>query len=100
MPMNETGKFQDRLLGVYCCGHVFRRQCRVLLVGRQDGDWQFLCGETDHSDPGEPYHVSVGALIDIDPTLDGIADLPAEWEAERLDVDSPWIRTRCGARDA
>jgi len=72
----------------------------VRLVGRQDGDWQFMCGDVDHSDPNEPYHVSIGALLDFDPTLDCIADLPAEWEAERPDAESPWIRTRCGARDA
>lgn len=98
--MNDGAKFLDRRLGVYCCGHLFRRKRPVRLVGRQDGDWQFLCGQTDHSDPDEPYHVSVGVLLDVDLTLDEIADLPAEWEAERQEPGSPWIRTKCGADDA
>jgi hypothetical protein len=98
--MSNGPKFLDRRLGVYCCGHVFRRERLVRLVGRQDGDWQFLCGRTDHSDPNEPYHVSVGVLLDVDPSLNMIADLPGEWEAERQEPGSEWIRTRCGAQDA
>src|SRR4051794_40624993 len=93
-------KFADHLLGVSCCGHIFRRERPALPVGRQDADWQFLCGKTDHADPNEPYHVSVGALLDFDRSPNQIADLPEEWEAERLDPHSPWIRTRCGAKDS
>jgi hypothetical protein len=74
----ESPKFEDSRLGVYCCGHAFWRERPVLLVIREDGDWQFLCGGADHADPLEPYHVSVGALLDADPTLNQIADLPAE----------------------
>jgi hypothetical protein len=98
--MDNDTKFPDHRLGVFCCGHVFRRQRRVKLVGRQDEDWQFLCGENDHSDPNEPYHVSVGVLLDVDPTLNEVADLPAEWEAEREEFGSAWIRTKSGSQSA
>ena len=98
--MSEDRKFGDRRLGVYCCGHLFRRERETLLVVRQDGDWQFLCGKTDHSDVDEPYHVSVGILLDTDSSLHAIADLPVQWEAERKEVSLEWIRTRCGAQDA
>ncbi len=98
--MSNGEQFIDRRLGVYCCGHLFRRERPVRLVERQGGDWQFLCGETDHSDPDEPYHVSIGVLLDMDPSLDEIADLPAEWEAERQELGSVWIRTRNDVRDA
>lgn len=99
--MRSTPKtFPDRFLGVYCCGHVFRGERPVELVGRQDGDWQFVCGNIDHSDQSEPYHVSVGILLDADPSLNEVADLPNEWEAERQGKGNPWIRTRCGTRDA
>ena len=90
--MSKYG-FEDRRLGVYCCGHLFRRERPALLVARDDGDWQFLCGGADHDDPLEPYHVSVGVLIDTDTTLNQIADLPPEWEAERPAVGDAWIRT-------
>jgi hypothetical protein len=36
----------------------------------------------------------------MDPSLDEIADLPAEWEAERQELGSVWIRTRNDVRDA
>jgi hypothetical protein len=94
--MSDKLKFPDSRLGVYCCGHLFRRERSVLLVGRQDGDWQFLCGQKDHLDPDEPYHVSVGVLLEVDPTLHEIANLLPEWEAERHEVGSTWIRTPYG----
>lgn len=88
-----SSRFTDQRLGVYCCGHLFRRERPALLVAREDGDWQFLCGNVDHNDPLEPYHVSVGALLDMDPTLNEIADLPPEWEAERSEIRADWLRT-------
>lgn len=97
--MSKT-RFDDRRLGVYCCGHVFRRERPVRLVGRADGDWQFVCGDTDHPDPREPYHVSVGVLLDVDPSLNEIADLPTEWEAERPEPGAVWLRTQYGIPDA
>jgi hypothetical protein len=90
-----TARFTDPHLGVYCCGHVFRRERPVLLVAREDEEWQFLCGGPDHPDPSEPYHVGVGPLVGHDPTLHGIADLPSDWEAERGSVDAAWLRAAC-----
>lgn len=94
--MEKVARFHERRLAAYCCGHVFRRERPIKLVGRPDGpDWQFTCGGADHSDSSssEPYHVSIGALLDLDQTLHEIADLPVYWEAEREMVGSPWIRT-------
>lgn len=88
----EDSKFDSRL-GVYCCGHVFRRERPVLLVVREAGDWQFLCGGADHDDPLEPYHISVGILLDTEPALNKISDLLPEWEAERTEVGRDWLRT-------
>lgn len=98
--MNKYKKFIDRRLGVFCCGHVFRRERLVMLVGHQDGDWQFVCGKADHVDPDEPYHVSLGVLLDVDSSLNEIADLEVNWEAERSKIGSAWIKTRCEANDA
>lgn len=89
-----TDGFQDKRLGVYCCAHLFRHERPVLLVVRGDGDWQFLCGNVDHDDPLEPYHVSLGLLLDSDPSLHQIADLSADGEAERPEIGGSWLRTR------
>lgn len=67
--MNECTKVFDRRLGVICCGHVFRRERPVQLVDRQGKYWQFLCGGIDHADRKDVYHVSVGVLFDVDPSL-------------------------------
>ena len=91
--------FPDPHLGVFCCGHVFRHERPVRFVLRSDGDWQFLCGSDDHKNPERPHHVHVGALMARDPSLGTIADLPAEWAAEREAPGSPWIRTRPEAID-
>jgi hypothetical protein len=98
--MSDTPSFKDPRLAVYCCGHLFRRERKARLVGRPDDDWQFLCGEDDGADPREPYHVSIGVLLEVDATLNDVADLPVGWEAERKRVGTPWLRTRCGAQDA
>lgn len=90
-------RFLNEKLGVYCCGHVFRQERPVLLIVRDGGDWQFLCGAVDHADPAEPYHVCLGYVLGADPTLHAQADLPTACEAERGAVGEPWLRT-CGTQ--
>lgn len=94
------GEFLDPPLGIYCCGHVFRQERPVLLVVREEGDWQFLCGDVDHPDANEPFHIGVGHLVAHDPSLDDAADLLPNWEAERKSLGSAWLRTPCDAKDA
>lgn len=57
-----------RLLGLengvweyFCCGHVFRREREVKLVLHEKGDWQSMCGGTDHSGPDGKF-VLVGVF--------------------------------------
>jgi hypothetical protein len=58
---------------------------------RDEHDWQFLCGGVDHNGPIEPNHVSVGILLNVDPTLHQIADLLPYWESERAEVGRNWL---------
>lgn len=97
--MSDTLKFPDYRLGVFCCGHVFRRERPVRLVYRER-DWQFLCGGIDHPDRSDYHLVCVGALVDFDPKLNELANVPYGWDAERHDPGSPWIRTGSVATDA
>lgn len=84
------GVFSVPNLGVFCCRHVFRAERPVLLVSREHGDWQFLCGGGDHHSPEEPFHVGVGHLVSRDGSLNEVAALPAECEAERSRIGSAW----------
>lgn len=77
----------------FVCEHVFGATRPVLYVCRSGGDWQFLCGG-DHGPEETPRLVGVGHLIERDPSLETILDLPRGWEAERESALSPWSRTR------
>lgn len=95
----QSPGFKEPRLGVFCCGHVFRREREVKLVAHDDkADWQFMCGATGHSRT-DGHFVIIEVLLRFDPSLDQLADLPRGWEAERDDSRSPWIRTQSGARD-
>ena len=84
---------KSRHLGVFICGHIFRDERPVLLVIHEtDGDWQLLCGG-DHDVGETPHVVGVGHLLDRDPSLQELADLPLGWEAERESADASWQRT-------
>jgi hypothetical protein len=92
--------FKDHELGVFCCSHVVHEGQAILYVSHDgDGDWQFLCGETGHGvDQGHLSHL--GHLLDLDPTIQELADLDLGWEAERSAIDAPWVRTKRADQDA
>ncbi len=73
---------------------VLDRTLPILLVTHDDDDgaWQILCGTTD--DPEDGRIACLGCLLQLDPTIASIADLPAGWSASRKTSDSPWVRHR------
>ena len=85
--------FAPNNLAVYMCSHVFDSVRPVLLVIHEQGDFQFMCGASDHGS-NDIHVVGVGHLTERDPTLNQCADLPEGSEAERSAVGSPWLRAR------
>lgn len=77
----------------FICSHVFAESASVLLVLHDDGDWQFLCGG-DHADDEVPVVVGMNHLLDADPSIETVLDLPIGWEAERKSMRAPWERRR------
>jgi hypothetical protein len=73
----------------YLCSHVFDRECAVLLVIHDDGDWQFLCGG-DHAAHELPKVVGLNHILEEDPTLNAVMELPERWEATRAAVGDLW----------
>lgn len=67
----------------------------VLLVVRDadEGDWMFLDG--GEWDSGEGRMVSLGSMIELDPTLAALASLPLGWEASRATVGGEWRISPC-----
>lgn len=73
----------------YICDHIFKNTHPILLVSREEGDWQCLCGGVHHNEI--PHVVGINHLFDRDPTLNELRDLPNGWEAER---DAPNLQWR------
>ena len=55
-----------------------------------DDSWAFTCGTTD--DPKDGLVVGMGCIVEVDPTLRTIADLPPGWGAWRKAVGEEWVR--------
>jgi hypothetical protein len=80
-----------RNLGVFTTTRILHENYPILLVCHDDdGDWQFLCGTTD-----APDHCRLACLIDMverDPSVNDISDLPLGWRAWRERVGAEWNR--------
>ena len=57
-----------------------------------DDSWAFICGTTSESTDGRV--VGMGRIIQKDPTVKQIADLPPGWGAWREKVGGAWTRYR------
>ena len=58
----------------------------------EDGTWQFLDGnEVSESDA---VVVSLSNVVEVDPSLQELADLPRGWRAQRDSPQSLWQRFR------
>jgi hypothetical protein len=55
-----------------------------------DGDWQFLCGTT--LDTVDLKLVCLGCMLEMDPTVGELADMPPRWCASRQSTDAEWIQ--------
>jgi hypothetical protein len=72
--------------------HVLDGSKPVLLVthDEDDGMWQVLCGTT--GDPDDCRLVSLEEMLQREPGLAELADLPLGWCAWRETAQSPWVR--------
>jgi hypothetical protein len=64
----------------------------ILLVTHDldDGAWQFLCGTTN--DDADGRVVGLGTIVDQDPSVIELADLPRGWRAWRRSPEDSWQR--------
>jgi hypothetical protein len=72
--------------------HVLDGSQPIVLVSHDadDGIWQFLCGTTN--DPHEGRVVGLDCIVDLDPSVAELADLPLGWRAWREHREAPWCR--------
>jgi len=57
-----------------------------------DDSWAFTCGTSNKSE--DLMLVGMGEVVDRDPTLTSIADLPPGWSASRKSIKDNWVRTK------
>jgi hypothetical protein len=55
----------------------------------------FLCGDGNSSD--EHHSVGFGHVLQSDPTIDEVLDLPAGFEAERTELGKKWHQSKLPA---
>ena len=63
---------------------------RLVTHDADDGEWQFLDGE--HVFEEDAAVVLLGELLQFDPSLVELADLPIGWYAWRASTADPWER--------
>ena len=78
----------------FVCSHVFENAKPVLYVSKEDGEWQFLCGE-NHAEGELPRVVGLGHLLERDSSLFQILDLKDDWDAERRYIGDKWVISEC-----
>jgi hypothetical protein len=91
--MAEPWPFADPPnMAVITLAQVFLQGMPVLHVthDEDDGGWQFLTGEIAEVSQG--IVVCLREMIDHDPSLAALADLPLGWYAWRPDKESAWER--------
>jgi hypothetical protein len=85
-----------RVFGAQTCSHVLEEDRPILLVSRElDGEVLAVCG--GESDSGMTMRVlPLDRLLDLDPTLAQLADMPDGWVALRESPDDDWVRSKAG----
>lgn len=79
----------DREREVFVCSHV-AAQAPILYVSHDaDSDWQFLCG-APHEDAEGARLISLGQVVEADPTLNQLAKLGSGQQATREQVGADW----------
>jgi hypothetical protein len=80
-------------VAVFTTTQVLRLRQPILHVSHddEDGAWQFASGAQQVS-AGDAMIVALEEMVEHDPTICELADLPLGWFAERDGVGSPWRR--------
>lgn len=88
-----NSRFQGPLnLAVIVCSRVLERSSPVLHVSHdEEGDWQFLCDGDHGHDHGDRGRVlSLGEVLALDSSLEGLAGLPEGFRAWRSAAGAAW----------
>ena len=82
-------------VAVFTTTQVVRHHQPILHVSHydEDGAWQFHTG-TRHVSEADVMVVALSEMVEHDPSICELADMPCGWFAERDRVGSPWRRVQ------
>jgi len=74
----------------FTCDHVLNRERPILHVTRdEDGDWQFMCGQNDHTEANAKI-ISLKQVTEIDQSVNDLFEMPLGVGADRASVNEKW----------
>lgn len=75
---------------IICC-HIMKSGAQILYVShnKDDGMWQFLCGEAHTTD--EARIIALQEVYDYDQSIGALCDMPCGYYAERKTKNDVWI---------
>ena len=91
--MNAEWKFdQAKNVAAVTSVHITKKNMPILLVSHYSDDhsWAFLSGQPITVE--ESQIVSMGEIVNLDPTVSEVASLKAGWSAERKAVGEEWSK--------
>ena len=79
----------------FVCDHVLSKQRPILYVAhdKEDGSWQFLCGQDDHTEANAKI-ISLKNATVIDTTINDLYEMPLGVGAERKSIKDKWTPFR------
>ena len=90
----RTVSDRKRIFGAQVCAHVAEEDKPILLVSREaNGEVLALCGG-ENDTPDAIHDVPLSQLLEQDPTLSLLADLPDGWAAMRDSAYDDWVRSK------
>ena len=83
---------EKRNVAVFTLKQIIHSNKPILFVSHnnEDGAWQFLTGE--NVSVSDVMIVGIEEIVEHDPTLNELFDLPEGWEATRKSVGRKWER--------
>jgi len=84
---------QPRNCAAFSLRQIVKEGAPVLLVTHDEDDhgWQFLDG-SDSPSESDAMVVCMSHIVESDPSLFELADLPPGWSAWRQSVNDQWVR--------
>ncbi|MGB1219410.1 MAG: hypothetical protein ACPG4W_06510 [Flavobacteriales bacterium] len=76
---------------VFSCSHVIDEKNPILYISHdQEGDWQFLCGNNNHTIEHSKF-ISLENAVDLDNTLNQLFEMPIGFGTERKKIGEKWL---------